>query len=257
MGEESKDKLYLTIYKDLAQPTVNAIGRTLGTVVELCPTLMLPIKYLTEKAKIYTEKHLKDYAKKLEEVPEEKLIEVHPQIGVPILERLSYTTNEEIANLFTNLLASASNLDTVNTAHPSFVSMIERLSPDEAKILNHIKTEDYIPYAEIRAEKEGDYDILESHLTTLRYDLDLMFPQNVGAYLSNFISLGIIVGNRDSWIQLKAEKDYNRMCENFGLKELKSELVPSRYNDIVAKCDFFIITPIGKLFIDACISKSK
>ena len=245
------------VYQDIAQPSVQAVGKALGTVFEFSTSFLLPVKLLNEKFKLNFTKRLDEYKKKLEEIPEEKRCEVHPQIGTPIIEKLTYTTTDEIADLFTTLLANASNKDTVNKAHPSFVSMIERLSPDEAKILNFIKEEDYIPYTEIRAEKDGDYEILESHLTTLKYDLDLMFPQNIGAYLSNFISLGIIVGNRDAWIQLTAEEEYARMCNNFRLDELKSELVPNKYSDIIARRDFFIVTPIGKLFIDACISKSK
>lgn len=244
-------------YQDLAQPSVRAMGEALCTVFELCPNSLLSLKLWTEKRRLNFAKRLNEYKEKLEQIPEEKRIEVDTQIGTPIVEKLTYTTNDEIADLFTTLLANASNIDTVNKAHPSFVSMIERLSPDEAKILNHIKGEDYIPYSEIRAEGDGGYDILESLLTTLRYDLELMFPQNIGAYLSNFVSLGIIAGNRDFMARLNTDEDYDRMCECYGLERIKSELVPSRYSNVFDRRDFFIITPIGKLFIDACFSKSK
>ena len=34
----------------------------------------------------------------------------------------------------------------VNTAHPSFVAMIERLSPDEARIIKYLKGRNDIQY---------------------------------------------------------------------------------------------------------------
>ncbi len=123
------------VYGDLAQPSVKAVGNALGTVFEFSTSFLLPVKLLNEKFKLNFTKRLNEYKEKLEQIPEEKQCEVHPQIGTPIIEKLSYTTNEEIADLFTTLLANASNVDMVNTAHPSFVNMIERMSPDEARLL--------------------------------------------------------------------------------------------------------------------------
>lgn len=241
------------VYQDLAQPGVQAVGKALGTVFEFSTSFLLPVKLLNEKFRLNFTKWLNDYKKKLEEIPEEKRCEVHPQIGTPIVEKLSYTTNDEIADLFTTLLAKASNIDTANQAHPSFINIIDRLSSDEAKILYHISNEDCIPYCEIRAKLTNRYDILESCLTTIEFDLELNYPQNIGAYLSNLVSLGILAGNRDFMVRLNAEEDYARMCENYGLEKLRNELVPSKYSEVVAKRDFYIITPIGKLFLKACI----
>ena len=95
-------------------------------------------------------KRLNEYGEKLEQIPEDKQCEVHPQIGTPIVEKLSYTTNEEIADLFTTLLANASNIDMVNTAHPSFVNMIERMSSDEARLLKYLKGKDDIQYCSFK-----------------------------------------------------------------------------------------------------------
>lgn len=240
-------------YQDLAQPSAKAVGQALATVFELCPNSLLSLKLWSEKRKLHFQKHLSEYAKKIEDIPVEKRCEVDTQVGTPIVERLTYTTNDEIADLFTTLLAMASNVDTKNRAHPSFIHIIENLTPDEAIILRHIKDLDYVPYCEVRAKCSDGYDIFENCLTTLKYDLQLDYPQNIGAYLSNFVSLGILIGNRDLMIQLNASEDYERMLQCYGLEDLKNELVPSRYSAIHAKKDFYIITPIGKLFLRACI----
>ncbi len=51
-------------------------------------------------------------------------------------------SNEELRNLYIELLAKASTKDLNENAHPSFINIINSLSPDEAillKILNKIK----------------------------------------------------------------------------------------------------------------------
>lgn len=85
-------------YQDLAQPSVKALGQALATVFELCPNSLLSLKLWTEKRKLNFAKRLNEYKDKLEQIPEEKRCEVDTQIGTPIVEKLTYTTNDEIAD---------------------------------------------------------------------------------------------------------------------------------------------------------------
>lgn len=239
-------------YQDLAQPSVKAIGQALATVFELCPNSLLSLKLWTEKRKLNFVKRLNEYKEKLEQIPEEKRIEVDTQIGSPIVEKLTYTTNDEIADLFTTLLANASNIDTVNRAHPAFIDIIGRLSEDEARIIKHIKDENYIPFCEIRGKQGEDIEIIESHLTLIQYDVSLQFPNNMGAYLSNLTSIGIIELNHDFLIQVDTT-DYEAMCSNYGIENMKKGLIPDQFDEIIARRFFYSITPFGKLFIKACL----
>ena len=243
------------VYGDLAQPSVKAVGNALGTVFEFSTSFLLPVKLLNEKFKLNFEKRLNEYKEKLEQIPEEKQCEVHPQIGTPIIEKLSYTTNEEIADLFTTLLANASNIDMVNTAHPSFVNMIERMSPDEARLLKYLKGKNEMQYCTFNgnALKGEGFRTLADHITLLDNEVDLQYPQNVNAYLANFISLGIIVDMSGIY---KIDKTiYNKIREKFGLKQVESTLVPKHFKSITVVESYYIITDFGKLFINACIKK--
>lgn len=51
-------QILLTIYGDLAQPSVKKVGTALETVFEFSTSLLLPIKLLNEKFKINFEKRL-------------------------------------------------------------------------------------------------------------------------------------------------------------------------------------------------------
>lgn len=241
------------IYQDLAQPSVKAVGNALGTVFEFSTSFLLPVKLLNEKFKLNFKKRLNEYKEKLEEIPEDKRCEVHPQIGTPIIEKLSYTTNDEIADMFTTLLANASNVDMVNNAHPSFVSMIERMSPDEARILNYLKDKIDIQYCNFHGDvKDGEgYATLLDHETLLRNEIEFNYPQNLNAYLANFISLGIIIDKAGIW---KIDKTiYNKIRDKVNLKKLEDTFVPQTFKSITVEESYYEITDFGKLFIKACI----
>lgn len=241
------------VYDDLAQPSVKAVGNALGTVFEFSTSFLLPVKLLNEKFKLNFTKRLNEYKEKLEQIPEEKQCEVHPQIGTPIIEKLSYTTNDEIADMFTTLLANASNVDMVNTAHPSFVNMIERMSPDEARLLNYLKGKDDIQYCVFKGNAlDGNgFITLLDHVTMLDEEVTFSFPQNINAYLANFVSLGIII---DMNGQFRMDKTiYNKIREKYDLKQLEAQLVPNSFQSISVKESYYLITDFGKLFIKACI----
>ena len=242
------------IYGDLAQPSVKAVGNALGTVFEFSTSFLLPVKLLNEKFKLNFAKRINEYKEKLEKIPEEKQCEVHPQIGTPIIEKLSYTTNEEIADLFTTLLANASNVDMVNTAHPSFISMIEMMTPDEARLLKYLNGKDEIQYCNFRGcskQGKGFHTILR-HATLLDDNIEnLDFPENISIYLANFVSLGIL---RDNYGTSLVDKTIvTKIKEKHHFNQLKSELVPNKYRSITIVHSYFDVTDLGKLFIRACI----
>ena len=241
------------VYQDLAQPSVQAVGTALGTVLEFSTSFLLPLKLCNEKVKLNFTQRLNEYKDKLEAIPEEKRCEVHPQIGTPIIEKLSYTTSDEIVNMFTTLLASASCIDTANSAHPAFVSMIERMSPDEAVILKYLKGKEDIQYCDIKAYSNinSGFKILFEHVTMLKEDVGLLYPQNINAYLANFISLGILFDNKGLFRIDKTQ--YNRIRQKCNIEGLTSQLVPIHSKSIETEESYYNVTPFGKQFIEACI----
>lgn len=252
MLKEEKGLLAL-VYKDLLRPSAQVIGESLKAVLEFASTPFMALQLQNEKLKLNLKKRLDEYAQKLHSIPEDKRCEVHPQIGLPIIEKLTYTTCDEIADLFTSLLASASSIDTANTAHPAFISMIERMSPDEARILEYLKDKEDIQYCDINAYlKEGSgFVCLYEHVTVLDVDVPLNYPQNTNAYLANFVSLGIL---RDKKGIFRTDKtQYNRISEKYKVEELTKEYVPTKFNSIDVDESYYQVTPFGRLFIQACI----
>lgn len=244
-------QILTTIYSDVAQPSVKKVGQALETVFEFSTSMLLPIKLLNEKFKLNFERNLNNYKTKLEHIPDEKICDVNPQIGTPIVEKLTYTTNEEIADLFTSLLSKASNIDTVNQAHPSFIQLIERLSVDEARIIKFLDDVEYIPSISIKANLKEDkgFNFLKRNATLLQFQINLIFPQNINTYLDNLTSLGILDINHGF---LKTDDNiYSPIADKYKVTELDEQYKASGYESVDYDKSYFQITDYGKQFIKA------
>lgn len=247
------------IYQDLAQPSVKAVGDALGTVFEFSTSILLPLKLCNEKVKLNFVKRLNEYKDKLEAIPEEKRCEVHPQIGTPIIEKLSYTTSDEIADLFTTLLADASNVDLSYIVHPAFITMIERISPDETKIIKYLDDKTDILFCIFNGivkmeeiSKKG-FLTLENFVTILPYKIQFIHPQNLEMYLSNLVSLGIL--RERHGLYKNDENAYNSIVQKSDYDKLMTEYVPNDFETIEIEKGFFEVTEFGRLFIKACLGR--
>lgn len=252
----AEGKLLSTIYKDLAKPSVKKVGLALETVFDLSNTVLLPLKLVNEKAKLIFQKSLSKYEENLNKIEEDKIITVANEIGIPIIDRLTYISNEDISNAFINLLTKASSTDTVNLAHPGFISIIDRLAPDEAKIINYIHDQPFIPFITYNIHEKGQDafhipDYCES-LTALEQACDLMFPQNIKIYLDNLVSLGIL--RLETFYFKTDETVYSKLQDIYKpvLDKLIEEHPIEKYDAPELAKGFYEITNFGRLFIDAC-----
>lgn len=241
-------------YKDLAQPTVQTIGKTLNTTFEFATIPALALGLATEIVRLNFAKWLEKYKKKLDKIPEEDRCIVEPEIGVPIISNLMNTTNDQIADLFTTLLANASNIKTLDKAHPKFAQIVLNLTPDEAKIIQYLKDTDFICYVDFRGE-EKDRNVfltVESYVSLLPNMIEFDFPDNIGAYISNLISLGILM---DMSGICKASAAIYEEIEGMHMSSIEKQWVtPGLFTKITTKRSYLDVTDFGRLFIDACIS---
>ncbi|MEI2395578.1 DUF4393 domain-containing protein [Paenibacillus phytohabitans] len=183
------------VYPDLAQPGLQKVGQALGTVLDLGNTILLPLKLANANASVFFQHHMDKYRKKMEAIPEENIGLVQPTIGLKILDELFTVTNEEIAQLFINLLTNASTVDRAKYAHPGFIDVIKNLSHDEAKLINEIYIiNDIVYYAELLVFEEGTTMPVPLHFefNSLSVQLDLTFPENDSLYIDNLEKLGVI-----------------------------------------------------------------
>lgn len=194
--------LLVEIYGDLAKPGVKQAGRALETVIGLGNTILWPIAWANERTRITLEKNLEKYRKEMESVSEDKVVGVAPEIGVPVAEKLAYVTDDRLTSLYVKLLATASNHETLGDAHPSFVNVINNLSPDEAHLLEYFVSNDAMPFVVAKAvvAGKGTHSLISGPIVPQEALAGLTFPLNIDAYLSNLGGLGLLEVRDDKWL---------------------------------------------------------
>lgn len=130
LGEFSS--IFLELYKDMAQPAARNVGLGLAAITSVGLFLHLLTSWGTDRLNICLKNNLEKYSERIKDTPVEDISEVPPEIGIPIIEKLSYVTNEELRDLYVELLAKATIKEENDKAHSSFINIINSLSPDEA-----------------------------------------------------------------------------------------------------------------------------
>jgi len=219
------------LYKDAAQPAVKQVGQALEKVAKAARFVLAPIEYLGAQNDRW-QHYLKRVADK---VPEERMVEAHPQLAGPIFDSLRYVEEESIiAELFVNLLARAIDRERVYEAHPAFVHIIAQLSPDEAVILFHLKKQEYVyrQYAKYNPESDtfSARTVIENTFPTEK----LTFPQNFPMYMDHLHSLDLA----GIWQQ--------------GNQEAIMEGEP-KVQTGVNITSVIVLSAFGRMFTDACV----
>lgn len=245
--------LLVEIYGDLARPGVQQVGKALNTVLGFGNTILWPIYWTNERTRLYLEKNLQDYRERLAEIPQEEIVEVPPEIGVPIADKLPYARDVRLASLYVTLLATASHSDTVGNAHPSFVNVINNLAPDEAKLLENLQKRDHVvEFITAKAHNRTDrsFKILRDFVLAEEHINTLSFAPNLPAYIRNLEGLGLLEVARERTLK-------NNICpeiETHWRRENPTliEVVEAKGEEIVFSHNSLITTEFGIKFVDAC-----
>ncbi len=251
------EKALIILYKDLARPGVQQVGKAIKNIISLVlfPFSDVPA-YLTARGRLILRKNFERFRAKLSNLPVEKTEEVPAEIGVPILQKLSYVQDEDISELFINLLTKASFSETSELAHPSFINCINNMSSDEAKIITYLKTNPSLPYVIARFqfnEKEGlDRTPI---LTGLESVINLKFPKNIPVYIENLTGLGIIT--REISVLSDEQKYYKPLYKQYeGVRvRIENEGHGGMHYPVIFQKGYYKLTPYGSLFINACIKE--
>ena len=127
------------IYQDAVQPAAKEVATALQTLAKTIHVVLSPLKGLVwgyERIMAHLETAL---AEKFKHIPKDRIITPNPTVAVPLLQSLLYTAQEpDLRELFTNLLATSMDKETIKNAHPSFVELIKQLTPDEARLLRYL-----------------------------------------------------------------------------------------------------------------------
>lgn len=182
------------VYNDAGKPIAKPIGGLLGLIPRAIRAAFAPIeKWILhrEYSVLETQKLLE---KKLEGTSPELIESPAPHIAVPTIQYISYCMdNEELREMYANLLANSMNKVVKNGVHPGFVEIIKQLSPDEAKVLRHLYKNSLVPTIGIRVHKKPTGTVVVQHLFT--NIMELCQCENINCYeqvIDNLMRLGLV-----------------------------------------------------------------
>ena len=147
------------VYKDGLKPATQKLGESLRTVAHSIDVLFFPLRILNYTHDEVREWLLKAISRRLESVEDQKLVTPNSQAFSQAITGLCYCYEEqELREMFANLIAASMCEDTTKRVHPSFASVIQQLSGFEAsliKILNEMTQSNTILS---ESSSEWDYD---------------------------------------------------------------------------------------------------
>lgn len=240
--------------------TLPAIPKVVNDFIEL--SIGNWIEYRNSLSKEKFKIKLKE---KLGQISKDKIIEPKLSILGPALEASKYyIEEEEIQELFSNLIASSMNEDTAKYVHHSFVEVIKQLSPLDAKILKELDKKN--PIVDIYYEynfKKSDFMKFylgnEAFLVLENLFFNEIIPESKlnSISLDNLIRHGLIKINKDITLSEKgAYSQFENSKVVLKLKEkIKNKVSPFDKEDgrVAIKHHVLFLTSYGETFKKVCI----
>lgn len=233
------------------QITVNA-GQTFGDIWFL---VFGGISQLAEKRKmkyaIELDKFKKELEEKIEQIPQEKRVEANMQTVGPALENSKYCMeSEEIRKAFANLISRSLHQDYSKFIHPSFADMLKQMSPIDAQNLMLFRTKNSYPICDIHYNQKDSsgYSVIFNNLflaNTEQTNYELQTQS-----ISSLIRFGLV--DIPEFSSLANQTLYEEFEKNSMYLSMKME-IPEEVGNVTLKKKKIDITPLGKMFIRACL----
>lgn len=241
-------------YEDGGKPVVKPTGELVGLVPRAIKAALLPLEkwVLQREYNVAATKRLLE--KKLENISPELIESPEPHIAVPAMQYISYCMdNEELREMYANLLANSMNKVVKNGVHPGFVEIIKQLSPDEAKILRHLYNNPLSPTIALKAHKKAGGAVIVLHLFT--NITELCGCEDIRGYekhINNLTRLGLVNLPIDEY--LTDDSKYEPLKNHPFISTKKNSLEAL---DTVSKVEFvkghIELTAFGMNFCSICL----
>ncbi len=243
-------------FAEASKGSGESLGRSVKTLSRTVEALLTPLSVMVWAYDTIKEKFILDLERKMEKVPEERRILPNVEIAGPAVEALRFTgQNDELRNLFANVLATSMDAETAANAHPSFVEIIKQLSSDDARILRFMPRDELIPMIDISSHEGGKNRYLRIAQNVSRLG-ELAGCENkhlVQSAIDNLCRLELCNSPHDKFI---ADEKMYEQVEN--LPEVKDIVEQAEEGvEIEISRRFLTLTVFGKQFIKACVEEKK
>ena len=257
VGKEIVKELAKTVYEDAGKAITKPTGEVIGLIPRAIKAALMPVEKWILMREYNISETRKLLEQKLESIEPELIEEPEPYIAIPTVTSMSYCMdNEELREMYANLLANSMISVVKNGVHPGFVEIIKQLSPDEAKILRYMYGRPSIPTITVRWEndKKAGIDKLKN-FSIIGEQAGCEKPYPTDAYFVNLARLGLINYN-EAYRKLVNEELYKPLKEHDYVKQydLPPEVITQYgYTQVEYKEGFIELSEFGKAFCSICL----
>jgi hypothetical protein len=236
----------------VVQPAAKEIGDVLGRSVRAALSPVRGLLWTLEQVEAFV---FESVTEKLKNVKPDNIVEPPLTIAGPVYEALRFAAHDEsLRDMYATLLATAMDVETAGTAHPSFVEIIRQLSPDEAKLLQYVAMPFNRALLTIRRgvkEPWTSWNAEWANLSGYPDTAGLVRPDLVPTYLNNASRLGLINLEYSSRLDNGSAYDHLRNTET-AQKIIKYLDESEEYHPLYAE-GHLTPTAFGELFFRACV----
>ena len=238
----------IPVYQDAIQPSAKQIGKSLETVTKTVNIALAPIKILVwgyEKIEEFISTRVSE---KLKNVAEKDIISPPIEIAGPAVEALRFTGHEEnLRELFANLLASSMDKNTTEFVHPGFVEILKNLSSDEAVLLQAFINTNYYALIDVKKQLNSGGSRAEyANFSHLHKAVNLKRPDLIPTYINNLCRLGIM--EIPALEVLSDETVYESIENDISLEPIRQKILNSGDGIIIYNRKYVMLTTYGKNF---------
>ena len=253
------------LINEAATPVVRSAGKTIASIWDI---VFGGIDIYSEKQRYLRELNLQKFkdslTNKVEDIPTEDIQEPNLSIIGPTLEKSKYYFEDEnLRELFANLVASSIDKTKTEIVHPAYPDIIQNLSPNDAMFLKEISSLEVIPFCMLRYQKRSKdnqttfFSYFGDGITLSRCILKYTYQENpfydFNPTIDNLSRLKLIEVT-DKF--LSDESNYSDFLDNSIYKKCQSEL--SHDSQIMEREVTMIkgvieVTSFGKNFIKTCV----
>lgn len=178
----------------------NELGKTAVTLTKTVNNVLLPlaaVNFAFDKAREYFDgKFHQELNEKTSSIPPEELQEPRAFIAGPALQGMSFSVDDDqLRNLYLNLISSDMDKRIRADVHPAFVEIIRQFTSDDAAYFQGLfQDSKNIPIVQIRrgVKNNGAYTVVVKHLIGVERNGSPVDPTQYITILENLERLGLI-----------------------------------------------------------------
>lgn len=243
------------VHQNLPETEKETDGALSAVVGFFNNVVLYPVKKANLTFRYKLEAFKDDLEEKIKDIPEENLQVPPTMIAGPALEALKYTYDEEeLREMYENLLASAMDNRKLSSTHPSYVDAIKQMNPLDARVLDRMADFMQLRSVSVKFCLNNDTQVYTNAMPNIFCQelCDLEDPFTVSLSVINLARLGLIDiidgtikgANYEELLNHPYVISRKEFYESFG-KEFS-----------IQKSDkVIVLTDYGKAFIKVCLKK--